>query len=100
MFIGREKELSIIESRINSNRFEFGILYGRRRIGKTTLLKQIVKSKNALYFVANSMGLEYNLKQLSQSIAAYFNEPITFEDFESIFKYLAKRSHDQRLFLF
>jgi AAA+ ATPase superfamily predicted ATPase len=97
MFIGREKELSIIENRINSNRFEFGILYGRRRIGKTTLLKQIVKSKNALYFVANSMGLEYNLKQLSQSIAAYFNEPITFEDFESIFKYLAKRSHDQKI---
>lgn len=97
MFVGREKELSIIENRINSNRFEFGILYGRRRIGKTTLLKQIVQNKNALYFVANSMGLEYNLKQLSQSIATYFNEPISFDDFESIFKYLAKRSHDQKI---
>jgi uncharacterized protein len=97
MFVGREKELSIIENRINSNRFEFGILYGRRRIGKTTLLKQIVQNKNALYYVANSMGLEYNLKQLSQSVATYFNEPISFDDFESIFKYLAKRSHDQKI---
>lgn len=33
MFIGREKELGIIENRIKSDRFEFGILYGRRRIG-------------------------------------------------------------------
>lgn len=97
MFIGREKELKIIENRISSNRFEFGILYGRRRIGKTTLLKNISQRHHAIYFVCNSMGLDYNLNQLSQTIALYFDEPITFDNFESVFSYLSKKSSGNKI---
>ncbi|MGI6506547.1 MAG: ATP-binding protein [Clostridia bacterium] len=42
MFIGREKELSTLNQKIDSDKFEFGIVYGRRRIGKTELLKKVV----------------------------------------------------------
>ena len=34
----REKELQQLEKLYNSNKFEFLVLYGRKRIGKTTLL--------------------------------------------------------------
>ena len=97
MFVGREKELQIIEKKISSDNFEFGIIYGRRRIGKTRLLQEVVIKHNAIYYVANEMGLDYNLNQFGKVIASYFDEPISFTDFESVFKYLAKRSMDQKL---
>lgn len=99
MFIGREKELMLIEQKVKSSRFEFGILYGRRRIGKTSLLKQIVQKHKAIYYVANTMGLEYNVNQLSQTVAQYFNEPISFDNLEMIFKYLVLRSNEKRITL-
>ena len=99
MFIGREKELMLIEQKVKSSRFEFGILYGRRRIGKTSLLKQIVQKHKAIYYVANTMGLEYNMNQLSQTVAQYFNEPISFDNLEMIFKYLVLRSNEKRITL-
>ena len=34
MFIGRKSEIDLIQEKINSSKFEFGILYGRRRVGK------------------------------------------------------------------
>ena len=71
MFIGREKELETLERKIESNQFEFGIVYGRRRIGKTRLLQEITKKYNAIYYVANEMGLTYNLKQLSHTITSF-----------------------------
>jgi uncharacterized protein len=99
MFIGREKELRVLDSKIATNRFEFGIIYGRRRIGKTRLLQEVVKRHGAIYYVANEMGLEYNLKQLSHTIASYFNEPFTFDSFEKLFEYLSKKSQEQTLIL-
>jgi hypothetical protein len=52
MFIGRKYELKIIEQAIVSKRAELGIVYGRRRIGKSTLLKQAAPKKSTLYFEA------------------------------------------------
>lgn len=43
-FVDRENELKILKEAYNSGRAEFIILYGRRRIGKTELIK---KSKEA-----------------------------------------------------
>lgn len=56
--------------------------FGRRRIGKTRLLLEIVNKYQGIYYVANEMGLEYNLKQLSAVVATYYNESFTFENFE------------------
>lgn len=99
MFIGREKELKILDSKINSDSFEFGIVYGRRRIGKTRLLQEVVKKYNAIYYVANEMGLEHNLRQLSKTVANHFNQAFTFESLEQLFEYLVSRSKDEKTIL-
>lgn len=99
MFIGREKELNILSKKIASDRFEFGIVYGRRRIGKTRLLQEIVKKHDAIYYVANEMGLEYNLKQLSAVVASYFGGPFSFDSFDMLFDYLAQKSKEQQIVL-
>jgi len=52
MFVGREHELKSIQEAIDSNRAELGIVYGRRRIGKSSLLMQFKKHKGDLCFEA------------------------------------------------
>ena len=47
-----EKELQQLEKLYNSNKFEFLVLYGRKRVGKTTLLTEFAKKHNCLYFLA------------------------------------------------
>lgn len=99
MFIGRENELRILENKIKSNHFEFGIIYGRRRIGKTKLLQELVKNHNAIYYVANEMGYESNLEQLSSTVAGYYNQPFTFSSYESLFEFVGQKSIEEELIL-
>lgn len=51
-FIGRKRELRELEERYQSGRFEMGVIYGARRIGKTSLLKKFSEDKPSLYFQA------------------------------------------------
>lgn len=46
---GREKELQQLEKLYNSNKFEFLVLYGRKRVGKTTLLTDFANRHNCFY---------------------------------------------------
>lgn len=41
MFIGRSKELSKLNRMYKSDKFEMAIIYGRRRVGKTTLINEL-----------------------------------------------------------
>ena len=43
-FIGRKEELAELNERFVSGRFEMGVVYGARRIGKTSLLKEFAKN--------------------------------------------------------
>lgn len=62
MFVNRDSELQLLENEYNANRSSFVVIYGRRRIGKTTLLKEFIKDKNAIYFLATEENEEQNLK--------------------------------------
>ena len=42
MFIGRERELATLNKLYASDKFEFVVIYGRRRVGKTALISQFI----------------------------------------------------------
>ena len=49
--LGREKELSILEDAFSSKKPEFIAVYGRRRVGKTYLIRNtFMKKKNSIFF--------------------------------------------------
>ena len=50
-FIGRKEELNTLEKEFRRDG-SFVVIYGRRRIGKTTLIKEFIKDKQAFYFLA------------------------------------------------
>lgn len=97
MFIGRKQELYVIQDKINSNAFEFGLIYGRRRVGKTALLKEVLQKNKGIYYVASEMDYLYNIEKLSEVIAAFYDESISFNNLEMLFNYLKKKSEKERV---
>lgn len=50
MFIGREKELATLNGLYNSDKFEFAVIYGRRRVGKTALISHLYRIKSNIFY--------------------------------------------------
>lgn len=68
-FIGREHELAVLESHYASGRFEFAAVYGRRRVGKTRLLREFVRGKKAVFFTGTRAAGNVNLQSFQQALA-------------------------------
>lgn len=49
MFIGREQELNTLNKSYHSDKFEFAVIYGRRRVGKTALIREFTKDKDCIF---------------------------------------------------
>ncbi len=100
MFIGREKELASLTKQYESNHFEFTVLYGRRRIGKTQLLKQFIQDKNSIYYMSIEAGYTTNLDLMSKTIYEHTNQSSflsSFTDFTQMFNYINDLSRNERL---
>lgn len=83
-FVGREKELRMLDETFG--RPSTVLIYGRRRIGKTTLIKQFCRDKRALYLCAVDGTLAANLEYFSDSISDFMKKPV--EPYSSIHQLL------------
>ena len=54
MFVGREYELDELNKAYSKNTFQFSVIYGRRRVGKSTLINVFTKGKKSIYFVGST----------------------------------------------
>ncbi len=103
MFIGRERELNSLNSLYNSGKFEFVVLYGRRRVGKTELIKQFIEDKNAIYFTGVESNAKQNLENFSQSILEYisgFESPDTsYGSFQTALDTVFRLAENERVVL-
>jgi len=73
MFHCREQELSTLNKRYQKNTFECMIIYGRRRVGKTSIINEFSKDKPTIFFSALNASAQENLEALSQAIHSYSN---------------------------
>ena len=67
-FIGREKELETLEREYNREH-GFCVVYGRRRVGKTTLIKRFIEDKLAFYYLATQEVASNAKKRFAKMIA-------------------------------
>ena len=87
MFVNRKDELTFLESLYSSGRKEVLILYGRRRVGKTELVKRFIRGKTALYFLADRDGLESNARRFYGEAAEVLGLPkVEVRDFREAFE--------------
>ena len=58
-FLGREKEMEVLENQYRKDH-SFVLMYGRRRVGKSTLITRFIQGKNAVYYSVNDdLGTMY-----------------------------------------
>ena len=103
MFVGRHQELEQLNQAYQENDFQFTVIYGRRRIGKTSLINEFLKDKKAIYYVALEENAEDNLKRFSDAISIFKNTDQggkeKFANFEECFKEITRLAQKQRVIL-
>lgn len=91
-FIGRTTEQENLNREYNQDK-SFVIIYGRRRVGKTTLIKEFIKDKLSFYFLATEELENQSMNRLASVVARTTNnrllQRITFSDWLDIFQVIA-----------
>ncbi len=83
MFIDRERELSTLRVLKASNSFQLVIVYGRRRIGKTSLLREFSKEMESIFFVNDETNENILLERFSKQVLSHFGMGDSFSAFSS-----------------
>ena len=103
MFVNRQKELQLLEDEYRNEGFRFSVLYGRRRVGKTTLLKRYITDKPYIYFLVTFETMPSILDRFKELVANYLNDEflrgIEVRSFRQIFEYLAKHTDSKKLII-
>lgn len=89
-FIDREQEMEILNDQYNRDGSSLVIMYGRRRVGKTTLINEFTKDKNTLFFLASQESETQNRNLFKEKAAEFINNDLlrnaTVSDWDTIFK--------------
>ncbi|MGD8229848.1 MAG: ATP-binding protein, partial [Desulfobacteraceae bacterium] len=92
MFVDRIEELKYLKKLNKEKGTRLQIVYGRRRIGKTELLKQFASGKKHLFFSSDLSSEQEQLRQFSEKIYQLTGEPFleaqAFNSWESLLRYV------------
>ena len=102
MFIGREQELRTLNQLYASGKFEFAVIYGRRRVGKTALISEFIKGKDAIFFTGVESNAKQNLENFSQCIMDYRGNDslgVPFPSFQAALESVFQLAKSQRIIL-
>jgi len=98
-FIGRQAELAKLNAEYNRDG-GFVVIYGRRRVGKTTLIKEFLKGKNAFYFLATEEMESQSMKRLAGVVARTTQNSLLqktiFTDWLDLFQVIADHKPDEK----
>lgn len=99
-FINRESELKALEQAYYSKKPEFFVIYGRRRIGKTELIKKFSKNKPHFYFLAKKQNLGMELDEFQKKFSEKFNVHLRENrNFEDLFKNVLAKINPRKKFI-
>ncbi|KAB1636050.1 ATP-binding protein [Ellagibacter isourolithinifaciens] len=100
-FIDRENEIAVLEEEYRQDGASFVVLYGRRRVGKSELLKEFIKGKRALYYLATEESEVENRSSFQSVASAMLNLPLLegapFQKWEDAFRYIVEQETDDRI---
>ena len=98
-FYGREKELQQLKTFFHSDRENLAVVYGRRRVGKSELLRASLCSDDIpfVFLQCRTTSLKSNVDDLMLLARSEFGLPdLKFDDIESAFKYIYAAMKDRR----
>ena len=101
-FIGRNKELDNIKAFLNKTGCYSLLVYGRRRVGKSELIKETIKNRKecVIYYEAKQTTEKNNLDSLNELVSEKFKEQKgLYESLEALIDYIFKKSIDKKIIL-
>ncbi len=101
MFVGREKELNLLNDIYDSKKSEIIVVYGRRRIGKSTLIKEFIKKKKNLVLEGiegkrTADQIKYSTQMLQKQINDPVLQSISFKSWDNFLTYITDRFINKR----
>ena len=75
-FIDREQEMDTLQNEYERGGSSLVVLYGRRRVGKTTLISEFIKDKKALFFLASEESEAQNRNAFKEKVAEYLDSDL------------------------
>ena len=100
-FVDRYEEMLFLEEQYKSAAASMLILYGRRRLGKTSLIHEFVKSKPYLYYLATEEAERLNIRAFKDQVAEYTGDALLAQaevnNWEILFQALMRTAISGRL---
>jgi AAA+ ATPase superfamily predicted ATPase len=94
-FKNRIKELGFLNEIYEKGGAKLVVLFGRRRVGKTEILKEFLKKHKGLYILARQESELEQLKKISSQIAEHYNDEVLkvnpFSNWDALFIYLSEK---------
>ena len=101
-FIGRKDFLNKLKKQVDTDEMSFSLIYGRRRVGKSELVKETLRCANekSIYFECKQVAEESNVASLSAIVSDVMGLPILgYTDIESLLDYIFKLAVNEKLIL-
>lgn len=101
-FVGRESELRRLRKAFKSPNQNVTLVYGRRRVGKSELIKQALRldASTSIYYECKETSEENNVESLASLVSEKFKlPPLAFAGMEQLLEYLFTHAHDSKLIL-
>ena len=74
IFVNRDAELSFLRRAWQEDKSQLVVIYGKRRVGKTALVKEFSNNQPHIYFLADKAPDRDQLRQLSEKVGLYFQD--------------------------
>jgi hypothetical protein len=102
-FIDRVDEMTTLDNEYMRNSASFVVVYGRRRVGKTTLINHFCEDKKTIFFLATEESESENRNAFKKVVAETFDNELlasaSLTSWEPIFKNVAEESKNERIVL-
>jgi AAA+ ATPase superfamily predicted ATPase len=95
VFVGRAQELASLREEFAAQRASLLVVYGRRRVGKSELLKEATKDLPRVFWQATTVTGDLNLEAFKAETAAFLGQDDLLGglgDWLSVLTYLARRA--------
>ncbi len=91
-FYNRVDELDALGTAFESPGYAFFVLYGRRRVGKTELIKEFCSERPHIYFLAAQEAEERQREKFVERVADHFGDRVPrIDEWDEAFEYLGQK---------
>jgi uncharacterized protein len=100
-FIGRKEETAILSKALESDSFSSTLVYGRRRVGKTELIRHCLKNAKGriIPFQAGKTLYETNFASLVSAVSSAYMLPLSFPNLKELLSFIGERAKKEKTIL-